>query len=256
MNQEKILSYVDHTLLSPAARWDEIKQICDDGIAYKTASVCIPPCYVAQARDYVKGQVKICTVIGDFSEAEKYKKIRDDLNHCIHKNFWNAELSAYKSSLCFERDIPVYYTELANSLAVCAGVCPDEHLSKALETLASGRLLKITVSHARYKYDALMKEPDKWGNYIMDEIAEIWGNMLYQGATSFWETEKGAKDFSLSGSMCHGWSTIPIYIYFRYCLGIYPDSPGFKEYTIKPLIKGGYKFLGEFNTPFEKIILS
>ena len=52
MNIEKILSYVDHTLLSPAAKWEEIKQICDDGIKYKTASVCIPPCYVKQASEY------------------------------------------------------------------------------------------------------------------------------------------------------------------------------------------------------------
>ena len=64
MNIEKILSFVDHTLLSPAATWEEIKAICDDGIKYETASVCIPPCYVKKASEYVEGKVKICTVIG------------------------------------------------------------------------------------------------------------------------------------------------------------------------------------------------
>lgn len=64
MNQEKILSYVDHTLLSPSATWEEIKAICDDGIKYKTASVCIPPCYVKEAKEYVGDKLPICTVIG------------------------------------------------------------------------------------------------------------------------------------------------------------------------------------------------
>lgn len=64
MNLEKILSHCDHTLLAPDAVWDDIKQICDDGIKYKTASVCIPAAYVKQASEYVCGKVKICTVIG------------------------------------------------------------------------------------------------------------------------------------------------------------------------------------------------
>ncbi len=64
MNIQEILSKVDHTLLSQTATWDEIKAICDDGIKYQTASVCIPSVYVKQAADYVQGKVKICTVIG------------------------------------------------------------------------------------------------------------------------------------------------------------------------------------------------
>ena len=61
---ERILGKVDHTLLAQTATWEEIKGICDDAIAYQTASVCIPPCYVAQAREYVQDRMKICTVIG------------------------------------------------------------------------------------------------------------------------------------------------------------------------------------------------
>ncbi len=64
MDIEKILSMVDHTLLSQNATWDEIKEICDDGIKYHTASVCIPASYVKQAKDYTKNKLKICTVIG------------------------------------------------------------------------------------------------------------------------------------------------------------------------------------------------
>lgn len=64
MDIKRILSYVDHTLLAPAATWEEIKQVIDDGIKYETATVCIPPSYVAQAREYAGSRVRICAVIG------------------------------------------------------------------------------------------------------------------------------------------------------------------------------------------------
>ena len=64
MNKEEILKKVDHTLLKQQSTWEDIKQTCDDGIKFNTASVCIPACFVHQAKEYVKDKVKICTVIG------------------------------------------------------------------------------------------------------------------------------------------------------------------------------------------------
>ena len=64
MNIEKILSLCDHTLLSQSATWDDIRAICDDGMKFKTASVCIPPSFVERAKNYVGENLKICTVIG------------------------------------------------------------------------------------------------------------------------------------------------------------------------------------------------
>ncbi len=64
MDTKKILSMVDHTLLLQTSTWEEIRALCDDAIHYGTASVCIPPCFVQQAKEYVGNQMKICTVIG------------------------------------------------------------------------------------------------------------------------------------------------------------------------------------------------
>ena len=64
MELKKILSAVDHTLLSQTATWEQIKAICDDGMKYATASVCIPASYVKEAKEYVKDKLAICTVIG------------------------------------------------------------------------------------------------------------------------------------------------------------------------------------------------
>lgn len=72
MDTQKILSICDHTLLKPEATWDQIRELTDDAMQYHTASICIPPCYVRPAREYMEGRVrsedacpvKICTVIG------------------------------------------------------------------------------------------------------------------------------------------------------------------------------------------------
>ena len=64
MEISKILAKCDHTLLTQTATWDDIKKICDDGMKYKTASVCIPPYFVKQAKEYVGENLAICTVIG------------------------------------------------------------------------------------------------------------------------------------------------------------------------------------------------
>lgn len=64
MDWKELLTHVDHTLLKPEARWEDIRRIADEGIHYGCASVCIPASYVSQAAQYAQGQVPICTVIG------------------------------------------------------------------------------------------------------------------------------------------------------------------------------------------------
>ena len=64
MEKRELLSRLDHTLLKQTATWEEIRRICEEGMKYQTASVCIPPCYVKRAKEYVQDKVNICTVIG------------------------------------------------------------------------------------------------------------------------------------------------------------------------------------------------
>lgn len=64
MDIKEILSVTDHTLLSPSATWEEIRSLCDEGMEYSTASVCIPASFVKRAKEYVGDKLRICTVIG------------------------------------------------------------------------------------------------------------------------------------------------------------------------------------------------
>ena len=83
MNQKDVLAIVDHTLLLQTATWEEIKAICDDGMKYETASVCIPTCYVKQAKEYMGDRCKVCTVIGfpngNYTTATKVYETKDAL---------------------------------------------------------------------------------------------------------------------------------------------------------------------------------
>ena len=64
MEKEELLKRLDHTLLKQTATWEQIRRLCEDGMKYHTASVCIPPCYVKRAKEYVEDKLAICTVIG------------------------------------------------------------------------------------------------------------------------------------------------------------------------------------------------
>ena len=77
------------------------------------------------------------------------------------------------------------------------------------------KLLPVTLSYSIFKYDAIMTDPlnRRW---VMDDIAKTWGEMLFNGATTFWETADGAVAFSNAGSLCHGWSAVPLHIYHKY----------------------------------------
>lgn len=95
MNIQDILSKCDHTLLSVTATWEDIRALIDDGIKYRTASVCIPPCYVEDAKKYAQGKIAVCTVIGFpngyatketkvFETADAVKKGADEIDMVIN----------------------------------------------------------------------------------------------------------------------------------------------------------------------------
>lgn len=64
MQKKNILTHTDHTLLKQVATWKQIEKVCEEAVKYQMASVCIPPCYVKQAAEFLQGRVPVCTVIG------------------------------------------------------------------------------------------------------------------------------------------------------------------------------------------------
>lgn len=127
MTNEEILSKTDHTLLKQDSTWEQIREIIDDGIKYKTASVCIPPYYVKQASEYAKGRVAICTVIG-FPEGYSTKE-----------------------SKCFEASDAVKNGADEIDMVICIGALKDgkydeiEEEIRAVKASCNGKLLKVII---------------------------------------------------------------------------------------------------------------
>ena len=101
------------------------------------------------------------------------------------------------------------FTELGNSLVVLAGISSPEENKQIAKRLADGDLEECTLSMKCFKYDALLKIDANYRQAIVAEIRRTYATMLEQGATSVWEVIGGADAFSLSGSLCHAWSSTP-----------------------------------------------
>lgn len=129
MNINEILSKVDHTLLSPTSTWEEIKSVCYDGMKYKTASVCIPPCYVKSAKEYIKHNLKICTVIGfpnGYSTLEtKLFETQNALNSGVDEIDMVINLGYVKQK---------NFEAIENEISKIKSVCKDKILKVIIET--------------------------------------------------------------------------------------------------------------------------
>ncbi len=169
--------------------------------------------------------------IGREAEAQYYESKHLTLNEQINRYFWEPEKKAYASYLNGNGEI-YHYAELTNSLLVYADAARGERLDYVLAKLAEKTLIPVTLSHSIFKYDAMMRKGSLLGRKVFADIAENWGSMLYQNATTFWETIDGASAFSNAGSLCHGWSAIPVYFYHKYAVNMNGADTGLYECRI------------------------
>ena len=164
-------------------------------------------------------------------DGSKYKNAHRKLNSALAKYFWNEERGAF-ASWSDGNGALEHYAELTNALCVCCGATEGEKKALVLAALAGEKLIPVTLSHSIFKYEALMSDKEKYARYVFSHIAKLWGSMLYRGATTFWETIDGAPAFDNAGSLCHGWSAVPLYFYHRYALDLEGSVTGLYECRI------------------------
>ncbi len=181
-------------------------------------------------------------MLGEEARAARYAQAADALRARVDALFWDADLGGY-ATFRNARGI-FHHAQLTQALAVCADACPPDRLDSVLRHLTQPGMTEVTTAYKIFQFDALLKRPEQYGRWVFDHVAEHWGSMLYQNATTFWETIEGAWDFENAGSLCHGWSAVPAYLYFAYALGIRPTKPGFAEYDISPVPCGLYELEG------------
>ena len=104
-------------------------------------------------------------------------------------------------------------------MAVYTGIVTGEEARIICDKIAADELIPCSLSLRPFKYDALiMTDKAAYSDYILAEIRRDYGKMLEAGSTTVWETQKGVGDFGSAGSLCHGWSAVPVY-YFDVLLG-------------------------------------
>ena len=163
-------------------------------------------------------------ILGYADYEEKLSEIMQQMQSACAALFWDEEKEsfltyAYKEGNGFSIR-KNEYAELVQAWAVLSGVVTGQKKEKLLKKLADGQSewTSCTLSMIRYKYEALLTQPELYGITVFQSIEEIWGKMIWEGATSFWETEDGASAFEGAGSLCHGWSAMPVYFYHAYAI--------------------------------------
>ena len=137
-------------------------------------------------------------------------KKREELNSAIHSHFYNPERGLYET-----RRGTGHYARLINSLAILAGASTGEEALAVAEKLTRDTdLVDVSLSMRAFYYDALiLADKEKYASYILADIEQLYAPMLKMGNNTVWETELGDADFDNAGSLCHGWSAIPIYYF-------------------------------------------
>lgn len=167
MDRKLIFEKVDHTLLTQTATWDEIKQICDDAISYKAASVCIPPSYVKRVKDYVKDRMAVCTVIGFpngySTTAVKEFETRDAINNGADEIDMVINLTDLKNG---------QYNIIEDEIRTLKAVCKNHILKVIIETCLLTEEEKIRmceiVTHAGADYIKTSTGFSKGGATFLD----------------------------------------------------------------------------------------
>ena len=164
---------------------------------------CALNCLISLALQYMQ---KISDAIGRNVD---YTYLSDKINAAINEKFFDQSQGLYINSNTDSR-----VSELVNALCILCGAASDvDGIASALAK-NTDEMTPVTLSMLTFKYDALLKaDAQKYSDFILNDIDTRYKKMLDAGATSFWETEDGDRDFRNAGSLCHGWSAMPVYYY-------------------------------------------
>lgn len=153
---------------------------------------------------FVMALRSLCVMSQKIGKDFVFKKILEETETNIQKVFYDEKIGAYTLWQGTEE-----FTVLGNALAVILGIA--EKADKICEKMTNDSFSDCSLSMKCFKYDAmLMTDKAKWQNYVLKEIENEYKPMLDAGATSVWETKEGASAFGNAGSLCHGWSAIPV----------------------------------------------
>ena len=143
MNNEQLFSYVDHTQLKAFATWEDIKKLCDEAVEYKTASVCVPPCYIKRIADTYGDKINICTVVGfplGYSTTEaKVQEVKTAIEDGVSEIDMVVNISDVKNG---------DYEKVEEEIKALREACGDKILKVIIETCYLTEAEKVAMCKA------------------------------------------------------------------------------------------------------------
>ena len=152
----------------------------------------------------------LSTIADELGIANTYKEQADALNTRIYEVFWDKD-----AGICYNYPNHKSYSQLGNSLVIlCGAVTGEEALKLCDRLLTDTEMTPVSLSMVCFKYDAWLKmDKERFTPIIFEDIDKTYTTMIEFGSTTVWETDLGESDFDNAGSLCHGWSALPIYYY-------------------------------------------
>ena len=143
-------------------------------------------------------------------DTDSLVKTKNAINRAINAHFYNDGAGLYETA-----EGTGHYAKLTNALAILSGAAEGEVARAIAERLATdSTLVDASLSMRAFLYDALISvDKDRYSAFVLADIERIYTPMLKTGNNTVWETELGESDFDNAGSLCHGWSAIPIYYF-------------------------------------------
>lgn len=157
--------------------------------------------------------IKLFELTGNQEKVEKYTKYKNFLCESL-ENFYDAKKGLYRSYPNVEQ-----YHAYTNAMILACGAVSDEkrvkNICAALRNPEKHNVVEMSLAYFSLKYDVLI-EYDDGLDFVINQICDIFGEMLFKGATSYPETILGEMDFTGAGSLCHGWSAVACYVLDKY----------------------------------------
>lgn len=166
------------------------------------------------------------------ARAQQLTQQAQALGAAIIRNFWDDDQGAFATFI--DQGQRRHYADMVQVMALAAGLAPEGAEPRLLHFLTEGSGYPLTFYTLLYQALALRDRGPDARAFMAETISRYWEPMLLAGATSFWETPRGGDDFTNAGSLCHGWSALPVYYYGAYVLGVRPLAPGFTRFAVSP----------------------
>lgn len=163
--------------------------------------------------------------------ARALERRRADLAKSIHSAFWDASAGHYRSQMTKSGRLSGSH-ELIQALALHEGIGSATSVRRVMQNLLRGGLAPCTLSGLYYLVSPMVWHSQDTREWLNGRLEDFGQRMILAGATSLWETAGGGADFDFGGSLCHGWSALPVYYHQSCVLGIRPLGPGFEHFAM------------------------